>query len=488
MYPNRLIINFGLLLVIFAGIVFYVYEYGRPTADGGQLSITNLGTQCVDGKPMIHLKLQYPTDVGSVVQFGDAAFGYDINEYPSGGEYTLQLRPDKPFYYELLMYTDQNGDGDPDNYNALATDSVSGDAPSCVVTPTATSMPTTTTAPATSTPPAASSTPTTSSTTSENTNCDPYITGANATIFRPTRSVSVSSGTVETGTKSTETDFVYRNNANEEVLSVSKGTLKWENAGSTNYCDGTIQELSWKITPNSLTPGNRKITVAVDYKITSRFGAVTTGTVRSEIGPFTVVAGSVIAQSSTPNVSETPSVVSSPSADVTTTGTAAAVANENVVIANFELISSAILQSDTLVLAGAAAANEMVTIYVYSEPRVYTVQADADGDWTFEVPTIDLGPGSHSVEIESATITRTKVVDFTLEEGLVAGLGVMDWLIYGGVLIAVLVVLLLILITVRRRKAAMVNLNTSGGYTPAPVLDNSSNEPTDHYSGQDQIN
>lgn len=131
MFPNRLVLNLGLLTILIVGIGFLIYQYGRPTADGGQVSITDLGTQCTDGVLTIRLRLNYPTASGTVAQFGDAAYGYDMDEYPSGGEYALRLEPGSSYYYELMLYVDRNNDGRPDNYTAIASDSVTGNAPSC---------------------------------------------------------------------------------------------------------------------------------------------------------------------------------------------------------------------------------------------------------------------------------------------------------------------------------------------------------------------
>lgn len=79
-----------------------------------------------------------------------------------------------------------------------------------------------------------------------------------------------------------------------------------------------------------------------------------------------------------------------------------------------------IKENEPIVLSGKTVANGVVTIYVFSEPKKYTTNADKDGMWTYEVS--GLPPGDHHIEAEvtdpitGKTSPRAQVLAFTIEK------------------------------------------------------------------------
>jgi hypothetical protein len=75
-------------------------------------------------------------------------------------------------------------------------------------------------------------------------------------------------------------------------------------------------------------------------------------------------------------------------------------------------------QSKPILLSGKTVANGKVTIYVFSEPKKYSVAADETGNWSYEL--IGLSPGSHHVEAEvtdpksGKTSPRTQILAFSI--------------------------------------------------------------------------
>jgi hypothetical protein len=71
-----------------------------------------------------------------------------------------------------------------------------------------------------------------------------------------------------------------------------------------------------------------------------------------------------------------------------------------------------------LVLSGKTVPNGTVTLYVFSEPKKYTVQADGNGNWTYTVK--GLPAGNHHAEVEVTdptthqTSDRAKLIEFTV--------------------------------------------------------------------------
>lgn len=73
-----------------------------------------------------------------------------------------------------------------------------------------------------------------------------------------------------------------------------------------------------------------------------------------------------------------------------------------------------IQHSKDIVLSGTAAPNAVVTLYIFSDPQVTTVTADANGLWSYTVK--GLVTGDHHVETEvldPATNTKTKRINLT---------------------------------------------------------------------------
>lgn len=68
------------------------------------------------------------------------------------------------------------------------------------------------------------------------------------------------------------------------------------------------------------------------------------------------------------------------------------------------------------VIQGSAAPGETVTVYVYSEPKVYTVTADSTGHWSLEIPTAELEAGLHRIEYETPTKSRAELMQFTVTQ------------------------------------------------------------------------
>jgi hypothetical protein len=77
------------------------------------------------------------------------------------------------------------------------------------------------------------------------------------------------------------------------------------------------------------------------------------------------------------------------------------------------------MQSDkAMVLGGKTVPNGVVNLYVFSEPKKYTVTADKDGNWTYTVAGLE--PGDHHVEAEvtdpttGKTSSRAQVLAFSV--------------------------------------------------------------------------
>jgi hypothetical protein len=75
-------------------------------------------------------------------------------------------------------------------------------------------------------------------------------------------------------------------------------------------------------------------------------------------------------------------------------------------------------QDKSLIVTGKTVANGVVTIYVFSEPKKYTVAADKDGNWTYSLSGLE--PGDHHVEAEvtdpatNKTSTRGTILSFAV--------------------------------------------------------------------------
>jgi hypothetical protein len=77
------------------------------------------------------------------------------------------------------------------------------------------------------------------------------------------------------------------------------------------------------------------------------------------------------------------------------------------------------MQSDkSMELSGKTVPNGVVNLYVFSEPKKYTVTADKDGNWTYEVKGLE--PGEHHIEAEvtdpatGKTSSRAQVLAFSV--------------------------------------------------------------------------
>jgi hypothetical protein len=77
------------------------------------------------------------------------------------------------------------------------------------------------------------------------------------------------------------------------------------------------------------------------------------------------------------------------------------------------------MQSDkAMVLGGKTVPNGVVNLYIFSEPKKYTVTADKDGHWTYAVKGLE--PGEHHVEAEvtdpttGKTSSRAQVLAFSV--------------------------------------------------------------------------
>jgi hypothetical protein len=83
-----------------------------------------------------------------------------------------------------------------------------------------------------------------------------------------------------------------------------------------------------------------------------------------------------------------------------------------------------VLQDKSLTLTGKTVPNGVVTLYIFSEPKKYTVTADKDGNWTYEVSGLE--PGDHHVEAEvtdpatGKISARGQVLAFSVEKATVA--------------------------------------------------------------------
>lgn len=66
------------------------------------------------------------------------------------------------------------------------------------------------------------------------------------------------------------------------------------------------------------------------------------------------------------------------------------------------------------VVQGTAKPGETVTVTVYSEPKTYTVTADANGHWSLEIPTVELEAGEHRIEYETPTKPKAELMKFTV--------------------------------------------------------------------------
>jgi hypothetical protein len=67
-------------------------------------------------------------------------------------------------------------------------------------------------------------------------------------------------------------------------------------------------------------------------------------------------------------------------------------------------------------LVGQANSNETVTIYVKTNEKRFSAQADGDGKWTFDIWTKNLETGQHQVDLETPTSPRTKALVFVILE------------------------------------------------------------------------
>jgi hypothetical protein len=77
------------------------------------------------------------------------------------------------------------------------------------------------------------------------------------------------------------------------------------------------------------------------------------------------------------------------------------------------------MQSDkSMELSGKTVLNGVVNLYVFSEPKKYTVTADKDGNWTYTVKGLE--PGEHHIEAEvtdpatGKTSSRAQVLAFSV--------------------------------------------------------------------------
>lgn len=76
-----------------------------------------------------------------------------------------------------------------------------------------------------------------------------------------------------------------------------------------------------------------------------------------------------------------------------------------------------VTQGDTIqigVLNQTVGANETVTVFIYSDPMIQTISADAEGHWSLEVPTAALLPGEHRIEYETPTRPKAELMKFTV--------------------------------------------------------------------------
>jgi hypothetical protein len=78
------------------------------------------------------------------------------------------------------------------------------------------------------------------------------------------------------------------------------------------------------------------------------------------------------------------------------------------------------VQSDkAMELSGKTVPNGVVSLYVFSEPKKYTVTADKDGNWTYAVKGLE--PGEHHIEAEvtdpatNKTSTRGTILSFAVQ-------------------------------------------------------------------------
>ncbi len=68
-----------------------------------------------------------------------------------------------------------------------------------------------------------------------------------------------------------------------------------------------------------------------------------------------------------------------------------------------------VASNEPLVLKGKTIPNGKVTLYIFSEPKKYEIQADAEGKWSYSVT--GLPPGDHHAEIEVTDPTTNKTSD-----------------------------------------------------------------------------
>lgn len=264
--------------------------------------------------------------------------------------------------------------------------------------------------PATTTPPTASPPVTTTETTLPVTSVTPTPTTSNSSSMAASTAASVSpaastSPTAESGSAST-------------VASPSTPSSTATSAESTSPAMSPTPSSSDSALPDPVTSSSASQSPAA--------GTTQAPTVSSTLPasiamtPVTSTSPSAVTTSSSPNASLSATSPATANPAITTRAPETSDTVQSVRIAGqpHDLAEPVTVTAGTPiqvgVVQGTAAPGETVTVYVYSEPSIYTVTADANGHWSLEIPTTELETGEHRIEYETPSQSKTELMKFTV--------------------------------------------------------------------------
>lgn len=237
-----------------------------------------------------------------------------------------------------------------------------------------------------------------------------------------------------------------------EITAGEKTTLKWRSTNATGVAESNfdIKDVSGEkqlspteTTTYSLVVQGNQTTARAEAKVTIKAAPTTTPSETVQASP----AASTTPAVQTTNQSPAPTT-STPTASATTQATKKATAtptpsstpppptvttsppidrsstiSETVQFVKIGGETKDLGQAVTVdqgapiqlgVVQGTAKPGETVTVTVYSEPKTYTVTADANGHWSLEIPTADLEAGEHRIEYETPTKPKAELMKFTV--------------------------------------------------------------------------